>query len=130
MSLDPLRHPFFCQGTIRGLFASSKSFPLFVLLIFSTSLVGKLSVCNCLEQSFCLGPIGSMWSYLWSPSQVLVLLVSICSFLVLVCREWRWISWTRNHGFHHSLAFSSFIFFMSEQKTLLPSYISKWVKKD
>ena len=35
-------------GTSRGLLASSKYLPLFVLLIFSTSLVGKLWVCNCL----------------------------------------------------------------------------------
>ena len=52
-----------------------------------------------------------MWSFLWSSIQVLVLFLSICSFLVLVGREWRWISWTRNHVFHHGLAFSSLIFF-------------------
>ena len=51
------------------------------------------------------------WSFLWSSSQVLVLLVSICSFLVLLCREWEWISWTWNHRFHHGLAFWSLIFF-------------------
>ena len=38
-------------------------------------------------------------------------LVAICSFIVLACREWRWISWTRSHVFHHGLAFSSLIFF-------------------
>ena len=48
------------QGTIRGLLASSKSFSLFVLLAFSTSLVGRLSVCNCLEQFLCLSPFGLM----------------------------------------------------------------------
>ena len=36
------------QGTIHGLLASSKSLPLFVLLIFSTSSVGRLWVCSCL----------------------------------------------------------------------------------
>ena len=35
--------------------------------------------------------------------RVHALLIGICSFLVLVCREWRWISWTRNHVFHYSL---------------------------
>ena len=39
-------------------------------------------------------------------------LVGICLFLVLVYREWRWISWTRIHVFHHVLAFSSLIFFL------------------
>ena len=53
-----------------------------------------------------------MWSFLWSSSQVFVHLVSICSFLVLVCREWRCISWTRIHIFHHVLAFSSLISFL------------------
>ena len=77
-----------------------------MLLVFSTSLVGKF-VYNCLEQFLFLGPFGSIWSFLWPSSLVLVLLVSICSFLALVCREWRWISWTRNHVFHRCLAFSS-----------------------
>ena len=55
-----------------------------------------------------------MWSFLWSSSQVLVHLVGIFSLLVLVCREWRWISWTRIHVFQHALAFSSLIsFFVS-----------------
>ena len=53
-----------------------------------------------------------MWSFLWSSSQVLVHLVDICSFLVLVYREWGWISWTRIHVFHHVLAFSSLISFL------------------
>ena len=82
-----------------------------MLLIFSTSSVGKLWVCNYLGRFLCLGPFGSMRSFLWSSSQVLGLFVSICSFLVLVCREWRWISWTKNYVFHQSLAFSSLIFF-------------------
>ena len=43
----------------------------------------------------CLGPFGSMWPFLWSSIQVLRLLVGICSFLVLLCREWRWNSWTK-----------------------------------
>ena len=75
------------QGTIRGWFASSKSLSLFVLLIFSTSSVGRLWVCSCLEQFLCLCPFGSMWSFLWSSIRVRVLLVGICSFLVLVCSE-------------------------------------------
>ena len=49
-----------------------------------------------------------MWSFLWSS----VLLVGIYSFRVLVCHEWRWISWARIHIFHHSLAFSNLIFFL------------------
>ena len=53
-----------------------------------------------------------MWSFLWSFSQVLTHLIGICSFLELVCREWRWISWTRIHVFHHVLAFSSWISFL------------------
>ena len=40
-----------------------------------------------------------------------MLLVGICSLLVLDCREWRWISWTRIHAFHHGLACFSLIFF-------------------
>ena len=98
-------------GTIRGLLASSISLSSFALLIFSTSSVNKLWVYNCLEQFLYLGSVGSMCSFLWSSSQVLVHLVGICSFLVLVCREWRWISWTRIHAFHHVLAFSSLISF-------------------
>ena len=77
------------QGTNRGLLASSRLIPLFVLLIFSTSPVNKLWVYNYLEQFLCLGLFRLMWSFLWSSSQVLVHLVSICSFLVLVYREWR-----------------------------------------
>ena len=53
-----------------------------------------------------------MWSFLWSSSLVPVLLVNICSFLVPVCSEWRWISWTRNHVFHRGPAFSSLVFFL------------------
>ena len=53
-----------------------------------------------------------MRSFLWSSSQVLAHLVGICSFLDLVCREWRWISLTRIHVFHHVLAFSSLISFL------------------
>ena len=37
------------QGTICGLIVRYKSFLLFVLLIFSTSLVGRLWVCSCLD---------------------------------------------------------------------------------
>ena len=51
------------QGTIRGLLASSKFLPSFVLLIFSTSSVGNLSVCNYVERFLCLGPFRSMWSF-------------------------------------------------------------------
>ena len=54
------------QGTIHGFVVSNKSLPLFVLLIFSTSLVGILWVCSCLGQFLRLGPFGSMWSFLWS----------------------------------------------------------------
>ena len=36
--------------TIHGLLTNSRFFPLFVLLVFSTSLVGRLWVCNCLGQ--------------------------------------------------------------------------------
>ena len=83
-----------------------------MLLLFSTSSANKLWVYNCLEEFLYLGPFGSMWSFLWSSSQVLAHLVGICSFLVLVCREWRWISWIRIHVFHHVLAFSSLISFL------------------
>ena len=65
-----------------------------------------------MEQFLYLGPFGSIWSFLWSSSQVLVHLVGICLFLVQVCREWRWISWTRIHVFHHVMAFSSLISFL------------------
>ena len=113
MPLDPCGILSVHQVTIRGLLASSISLPLFVLLIFSTSSINRLWVYNCLVQFLYLGPFGSMWSFLWSSTQVLVHLVGICLFLVLVCHEWRWISWTRIHVFHHVLAFSSLIFFFS-----------------
>ena len=32
-----------------------------------------------------------MWSFRWSSNRVHMLLVGICSFLTLVCREWKWI---------------------------------------
>ena len=64
-----------------------------------------------MEQFLCLGPFGTKWSFLWSSSHVLVHLVSICSFLVVVFREWRRISWIRIHVFHHGQEFSSFISF-------------------
>ena len=96
---------------MRGLLASCKSLLLFVLLIFVTSSVGRLWICSCLGRFLCLGLFGSMWSFLWSSIRVRVLFVGICSFLVLVCREWRWISWTRNHVFDHGLALSCLIFF-------------------
>ena len=99
------------QGTIRGLLASSKFLPLFVLLIFSTSFVAKLCVCNCLGQFLCLGPFVSMWSFCWSSTWVRVLFVAIYSFLVLVCHEWRWISITRNHVFHPGQAHFCLIHF-------------------
>ena len=40
---------------------------------------------------------------------------------MLVCREWRWISWTRSRLFHHGLALSSLIFF------LVLFWVSRWV---
>ena len=94
------------------LLVSSRSLPLFVPLIFSASPVNKLWVYNCLEPFLCFDPFGLIWSFLWLFSQVLVHLVSICSFLVLVCREWRLISWTRILVLHHGLAFSSLISFL------------------
>ena len=100
------------QKTNCGLLVSSKSLPLFVQLIFSTSSVGKLWVCNCLGRFLCLGPFGSMWSFLWSSIRVRVLFVWIWSFQVLVCLDWRWIFWTRNHVFHYGLAFSNLILFL------------------
>ena len=100
------------QGTIHDLLACSRSLPFFVLLIFSTSSVGRLCVCSCLGQFLCLSLFGLMWSLLWLSIRVRVFLVGICSFLVLVCREWRWISWTRNHVFHHGRTFSSLISFL------------------
>ena len=51
------------QGTTRSLLASSKSLPLLGLLKFSTSSVGRLCVCSCLERLLCLVPFGSMWSF-------------------------------------------------------------------
>ena len=98
------------QVKICGSLVSSKSLPLFVLLIFSLSSVGKLRVCNCLKRYLRLGLLGSMWFFLYSSIRVLVFLVGICPFLKLVCRKWRWISWTRNPVFHHGRAFSSLIF--------------------
>ena len=77
------------QETNRGLLACSKFLPLFVLLIFSTSLVGTLRVCNCLGWFLCLAPFVSMWSFLWSSIRVRVLFVGIYAFLALVCRELR-----------------------------------------
>ena len=53
-----------------------------------------------------------MWSFLWSSIRVCALLVGICSFWELVYREWSWIYWTRIHIFYHSLAFSSFLYFL------------------
>ena len=101
------------QGRNRCLLASSRSLPLFVLLIFSTSSISKLLVYNYLKQFFCLGQFGCMLSFLWSSSQVLVHLVSICLFLVLVRGEWRWISWTRIHVFNLGMVFCSLVSFVS-----------------
>ena len=98
------------QGSFRGLLGSDKSLPLFVLL-FSTSSVGKLWICNYLEWFLCFVHFGSMCSFLLTSIQVRVPFVSICSFLVLVSLEWRWNSWTRNHVFYHDLAFSNLISF-------------------
>ena len=53
---------------------------------------------------------GSMWTFLWSYFRIHVLLLGICSFLKLVCREWGWISCARIHEFYHGLAFSILIF--------------------
>ena len=83
---------------------------IFVLLIFSPSSVDMLWVCSCLEWFLCLGLFGLLWSFLWSWIRIHVLLVGICLFLVLVCHEWRWISWTRNSVFPHSQALSSLLF--------------------
>ena len=75
----------FPLGTIRGLLAGIKSLPLFMLLIFSTSSVGKLWVNKCLWRFLCWVLFGSMWSFLWSSIRARII------FLVVVCREWRWI---------------------------------------
>ena len=96
--------------TIRDLLANSKSLLLFVLLIFFTSSVGRLWVCSCLGW-FPWGSLtGSIWSFLWSSIRVPVFLVGVCTILLLVCRDWRWIYWTRIHVFYHGLAFSNLIF--------------------
>ena len=74
----------FPQGTLCGFLANIKSLKLFVLLMFSTSLVDKLWVCNCFGGWFlCLGPFESMLSFLWSSIHVHVLFVGICLFLVV-----------------------------------------------
>ena len=52
-----------------------------------------------------------MRCFLWSSIRISVLLEGIFSFLVLVCLEWRWISWTRIQLFNYGLAFSNYIFF-------------------
>ena len=98
---------------ICDLLVSRKSLPVFVLLIFSTSSVSKLWVCSTLELFLFVGPFGSMQSLIWSSIRISVLFEGMCSLVILVCRESRWISWTRNHVFHHSHAFSSLIFFVS-----------------
>ena len=100
------------QSTTHGFLISSKSLPLLVLLIFFTQSVGRLWICSCLGRSHCLGPFGSRLSFLWSSIQARVLLVCIYSFLMLACREWRWIYWIRNHVLHHGLAFSGLMFFL------------------
>ena len=84
-----------------------------MLLIFSKWSVGRLCVCSCLGRFFWINVV-----FLWSSIRVRVLLVGICLFLVLVCGEWKWISWTRNHVFHHGLAFSSLIFFVVLRKSM------------
>ena len=43
-----------------------------------------------------------------------MLFVGICPFLLLVCREWRWISLTRKHVFRHGLVFFFVFFFFSK----------------
>ena len=72
-----------------------------MLLIFSTSSVGRLWVSNYLRQFSWGGLSRSMWSFLRSSIRVRVFLEGIC----------RWISWSRIHVFHHGLAFSNLIFF-------------------
>ena len=98
-----MQHPF-------SFSASCKFLPLFVLLILFTSFVGTLLVCS-LGWFICLGPFGAMWSFFWSSIRVRVLFVGICSFLVLIGREWRYVSWPRNHILYHGKAFFSLIFF-------------------
>ena len=99
------------QGTIYDLFARNQNLHLFLPLVFSTSQVGMLLVCSCLGRFLCLGPFGSIWSFLWLYIQIRVLLIDICTFWVLVSHEWGWNSWTGIHIFHHDPAFCNLIFF-------------------
>ena len=89
---------------MRGLLVSSKSLPLFVLLIFSISSVGRLWVCSCFEA---VSLLGSRWSFLWSSIRVRVHLVGICS-LVPVLRLCLWLLWSLK---------SSFVYLKKEQAT-------------
>ena len=82
------------QATICGLLENRNSLPIFVLLTFSPS------------------PVGRLWvSFLWSAIPVRVLLLGICLFPELVCRQWRGISLTRIHVFHHGLSFFTLVYF-------------------
>ena len=86
------------QGKVRGLSASSTSFPLYVLL-------------KCTHHWFGMDPSRLMWSFLRSFIRVRELLVGICSLLELDCREWRRNSSTRIYVFYNGQAFFSLIFF-------------------
>ena len=76
------------QGTICGLLASNSSLPLFGLLIFSTSSVGRLWVCSCLG-AFSFS--GSFWVNMVFPLVIHSGTCSPCMYLFLSRTSLSWM---------------------------------------
>ena len=68
------------QGTNHHLLASSKSLPLFVMLILPTSSVGTLWVFNCLGRSLCFG---SFWINVFLPLVIHLRTCALCKHLFI-----------------------------------------------
>ena len=108
--LDPFQHPFCSSGTNHSLLACCKSLPLFVLLIFTTSLIGRLWICSCLEQFFAWVLLGQYGLFFDHPFGM----CAHCRHLLISRASLSWmevIFLNQNHVFHRGLAFSSWIFF-------------------
>ena len=116
--IDQCRVALLCLWSICGMFsvpwgllAHRKFLSLFVHLVFSTSYVGRLLVCNCLERF----PFrGYFWINVIVPLVIHPGTSAPCRYLFISSASLLWRRWilfkTRIHVCHYGLSFSNFIF--------------------
>ena len=114
----------FCSW-FQGLLMNSRSTPLFVPLVLSTSSVDTLWVYSWFGLFLWWGLLWLKWSYLWSSIRTSQFSVCIYTFNKQVCRVWRWIFKTKIRVCNQSKRVFQFVIFLSV--ALSPSgYMFTW----